>query len=107
MPFPASVIPSSGLPRPGTGVPINTCVLAAPAAVITCPVTGFFALRVLPEHTVAPLLHPATYSTSELAADQPSVEDGFSAARVPAGVKKFDICPSESYCGVMCVNRIP
>ena len=52
------MIPFSGLPTPAIGVPINTCEFAPPE-VMTCPVIGFFASRVLPEHTVAPLAHPA------------------------------------------------
>ena len=60
MPSPAWRMPLFRSPLPGMTVPMAACVLAAPVAVRIWPVTGFIALSVLPEHTVAPLLHPGT-----------------------------------------------
>jgi len=62
------------------------CVFAAPTAVRIFPLRGSIALRMLPEHVAAPLLHPAMYSTCASLAFHLSG-------------KKFDICPNWSYCG--------
>ena len=94
MPSPARWIPFRRFPVFGIGVPIAACVLAAPGAVRICPVRGSIALRGLPEHVVAPLLHPAMYSTGACAADHLSG-------------KKFDICWNWSCCGCWRVNRTP
>ena len=79
---------------PGIGVPMAACVFAAPTAVRICPLRGSIALRMLPEHTVAPLLHPATYSTGAWLA-------------VHFSGKKFDICWYWSCCGCWFTNRTP
>ncbi len=69
MPSPARLIPFSALPLFGMGVPMAAWVFAAPGAVRISPVRGSFAFRVFPEHVVAPLLQPATYSTGACEAD--------------------------------------
>jgi hypothetical protein len=70
------------LPVSGTIVPIA----AAEPTPSSCPVTGFFACRLMPEHGFTLFGHPATYSIGAL------VMSYFSG-------KKFDVCSSESYCG--------
>jgi hypothetical protein len=60
MPSPAWRMPLSGLPTPGTGVPIAAWLLGEFGIARTCPVIGLTAFFVLPEQTTAPLLQPAT-----------------------------------------------
>ena len=58
MPSPACLMPFSGLPVPGIGVPMAACVFDAPGAVRIWPLRGSIAFRVLPVQVTAPLLQP-------------------------------------------------
>src|SRR5215510_485334 len=82
MPCPESTSPFVGFPVPGTMAPIDRFENGPSSS----PVTGFIACRFAPEHGFTLPTHPAAYNNG-------------AAPRLHLSTRKFDTCPSESYCG--------